>query len=195
MGHIIDGPPEPNEESPSWSRRSSSILFLYSSVFLTLRLTIQMCPHTYYTISSNRECHSPIAHVMVSPTQSLGRKAQQLFKLCLLRFAGGRKRNVSSHFKTRNCKRRKKWSTGRRERNRGGHLGGEERRQQRERKTVVHIWSLLNEKCDVSFSLFLCSSYIFLKDDKGRIFGLESRESNMGFHIACNVGQFDFVED
>ena len=107
MGHIIDGPPEPNEESPSWSRRSSSILFLYSSVFLTLRLTIQMCPHTYYTISSNRECHSPIAHVMVSPTQSLGRKAQQLFKLCLLRFAGGRKRNVSSHFKTRNCKRRK----------------------------------------------------------------------------------------
>ena len=119
MGHIIDGPPEPNEESPSWSRRSSSILFLYSSVFLTLRLTIQMCPHTYYTISSNRECHSPIAHVMVSPTQSLGRKAQQLFKLCLLRFAGGRKRNVSSHFKTRNCKRRKKmkhWEKGEKQR-------------------------------------------------------------------------------
>ena len=112
MGHIIDGPPEPNEESPSWSRRSSSILFLYSSVFLTLRLTIQMCPHTYYTISSNRECHSPIAHVMVSPTQSLGRKAQQLFKLCLLRFAGGRKRNVSSHFKARNCKRRKNEALG-----------------------------------------------------------------------------------
>ena len=58
----------------------------------------------------------------------------------------------------------------------------------------MHIWSLLNEKCDVSFSLFLCSSYIFLKDDKGRIFGLESRESNIGFHIACNVGQFDVVE-
>ena len=70
-------PPEPNEESPSWRRRRTEEVVVFFSFtlqhFSHSGLTIQMCPHTYYTISSNRECHSPIAHVMGSPTQSLGR--------------------------------------------------------------------------------------------------------------------------
>lgn len=44
-----------------------------------------------------------------------------------------------------------------------------ERRQQRERKTVVHIWSLLlNEKCDVSFSISFAVPIYFQKMTKQR---------------------------
>ena len=131
-------PPEPNEESPSWRRRRTEEVVVFFSFtlqhFSHSGLTIQMCPHTYYTISSNRECHSPIAHVMGSPTQSLGRRLSSFSSFA---FARGGGKEMCRPTSKRGIVKEEKMKNWERESRGGGHLG--ETTAERKKNSCAHL--------------------------------------------------------